>query len=93
MVGELTPHTLRRTVATAIDRGRGLDDAANVLGHAGTAVTTAHYIEKRRDAVVVGEEIQAILDAATTPTNPGTTGDNHARPTLTPQIELATASI
>ena len=80
MTGQLTPHTLRRTVATAIERGRGLDDAASVLGHAGTAVTTAHYIEKRRDAVVVGEEIQAIIDAAAAPTNPEATGDVHARP-------------
>lgn len=80
MTGQLTPHTLRRTVATAIERGRGVDDAASVLGHAGTAVTTAHYIEKRREAVVVGEEIQAIIDAAARQTNPETTADVHARP-------------
>lgn len=39
--------TMRRTVATVIDRATGAEDAAAQLGHAGTAVTERHYIAAR----------------------------------------------
>lgn len=41
-----TPHSLRRTVATRIERQYGSKQAAAQLGHSSDQVTTAHYIEK-----------------------------------------------
>ncbi|GAB3041888.1 tyrosine-type recombinase/integrase [Sediminivirga luteola] len=43
---DVTPHDLRATVATALDRAAGVDAAAGQLGHSSPAVTTRHYIEK-----------------------------------------------
>lgn len=52
--------TMRRTVATAIDRASGLEDAAAQLGHADTAVTARHYVAaKARRA----PDLTAILEA------------------------------
>ena len=41
---EVTPHTLRRTLATFLARKLGTREAADQLGHADPAVTLAHYI-------------------------------------------------
>jgi integrase len=46
----VTPHMMRKTVATVVDRERGTKEAASQLGHSGTAVTEAHYIEKTHRA-------------------------------------------
>ncbi|WP_298458147.1 tyrosine recombinase XerC [uncultured Cellulomonas sp.] len=40
----ITPRWYRRTGATVIARGLGLDAAAAVLGHTSTAVTQGHYV-------------------------------------------------
>jgi integrase len=45
-IGGVTPHAFRRTVATVVDRAAGIDLAAELLGHASTDITRAHYIEK-----------------------------------------------
>lgn len=42
----VTPHTLRRSAATAIDRVMGTDAAAAQLGHASPSVTGMHYVER-----------------------------------------------
>ncbi|MFI7583164.1 tyrosine-type recombinase/integrase [Kocuria sp. M1N1S27] len=54
----VTWHTFRRTVATLIDRSTGTDDAAAVLGHSGTAVTSKHYIQRAH----VAPDVSAALD-------------------------------
>lgn len=55
----VTWHTFRRTVATLIDRSTGTDDAAAVLGHSGTAVTSKHYVQRAH----VAPDVSAALDA------------------------------
>ncbi|MFC4242622.1 tyrosine-type recombinase/integrase [Gryllotalpicola reticulitermitis] len=45
-----TPHTLRRTAGTHIAREFGIAAAADTLGHASTATTVAHYIEREDEA-------------------------------------------
>lgn len=40
----ISPHTLRRTVATMVAHGDGLDAARDLLGHRHPSVTTRHYI-------------------------------------------------
>jgi integrase len=42
----VTPHTLRRSTATAIDRAKGTAAAAAQLGHASPSVTGFHYVER-----------------------------------------------
>ncbi len=44
----ITPRWYRRTGATVIARGIGVDAAATHLGHTSTAITEAHYIEPNR---------------------------------------------
>lgn len=41
---QLTPHTLRRTVATAVTREVGLEHASELLGHADTRITKRAYV-------------------------------------------------
>lgn len=40
----VTPHTLRRTLATFLAREIGTREAADQLGHTDPAVTLSHYI-------------------------------------------------
>lgn len=54
----VTPHTFRRTVATAIANGSDLNTAAAQLGHTGTAVTSRHYVQKTG----IAPDSTAILD-------------------------------
>lgn len=42
----VTPHTFRKTVATAVERARGSRAASSLLGHASEAVTNRHYIQR-----------------------------------------------
>jgi len=53
-----TPHRMRATVATWIDRLEGLDKASEQLGHGNTDVTAAHYV----DPVAQGPDVRLILD-------------------------------
>lgn len=57
----ITPHELRRTVATAVDTADGIRAAADVLGHADEAVTRRHYVEKRTLAPDVRETLDAFF--------------------------------
>ncbi len=43
----ITPHSFRRTVATAINGEANIDLAAELLGHSDSTITIRHYI--RRD--------------------------------------------
>ncbi len=60
-VGHVTPHAFRRTVATTIDRARGIQLAAELLGHTNTEITRIHYIEPN---VIVNPTTADILEAA-----------------------------
>ncbi|MEX5260397.1 tyrosine recombinase XerC [Kocuria sp. CPCC 205263] len=54
----VTPHTLRRAVATLIDRHTSTEDAAAQLGHNGTAVTSRHYVER----AALAPDLSAVLE-------------------------------
>lgn len=41
----VSPHTFRKTVGTALERGAGLAGAALQLGHTSEAVTRRHYVQ------------------------------------------------
>jgi len=41
---QLTPHTLRRSVATVVSRGLGLEHASELLGHSDTRITKSAYV-------------------------------------------------
>lgn len=41
---QLTPHTLRRSVATVVSRGLGLEQASVLLGHSDTRITKSAYV-------------------------------------------------
>lgn len=56
--GWVTPHSLRKTVATLVHRAADVDTAAAVLGHSGTAVTMNHYVEKLHRA----PDVTAVLE-------------------------------
>ncbi|MGW9111835.1 tyrosine-type recombinase/integrase [Microbacterium sp. NPDC055683] len=48
---QLTPHTLRRTVATAVSRAEDVTRAAELLAHANTKTTQRHYITPEVETV------------------------------------------
>lgn len=48
--GWVTPHSMRRTVATLIEREADAEVAAAQLGHTSSAVTRKHYIERAHQA-------------------------------------------
>lgn len=55
-----TPHSLRKTTATWIDRQSGTKDAAAVLGHAGVAITERFYVERAAVAPDMSTVLQAL---------------------------------
>lgn len=60
----VSPHTFRKTTATAIERVDGLGAASKVLGHSRSAVTAKHYIEASGVAPDVSETLQAFIESA-----------------------------
>ncbi|MFD3802008.1 tyrosine recombinase XerC [Kocuria palustris] len=60
----VTWHTFRKTVATLVDRSSGTEDAAAVLGHSGTAVTSKHYVQRASVAPDVSAALEVIADDA-----------------------------
>lgn len=54
----ITPHELRRTVATEVDRAHGTRAAADTLGHADESVTRRHYIQRE----TIAPDVRATLD-------------------------------
>ena len=63
----ITPRWYRRTGATVLARGIGVDAAATFLGHTSTAITQKHYIELD---TLVDQTPATILDRTLRPTDP-----------------------
>lgn len=57
----VTPHTLRRSVATILEGSVNIDAAAQQLGHADSRVTEAHYIEKHRQTADNAALLEGLL--------------------------------
>ncbi|MBW4042557.1 MAG: tyrosine-type recombinase/integrase [Acidobacteria bacterium] len=57
----VTPHLFRRSVATAVNDGAGINLAAQLLGHADPKITIQHYI---RRSEMVDPATAALLDRA-----------------------------
>lgn len=57
-LGWVTPHVFRKTVATVLDRETDLSTASAQLGHAGTGVTSRHYVER----AAMGPDVREVLD-------------------------------
>jgi integrase len=60
-----TPHTLRRTVGTAIAHEVSLDAAREQLGHAHPGVTAKYYVAKRK----LGPDVRGVMDQFFMPSN------------------------
>lgn len=56
-----TPHTLRKTVATVLDRDASAEVAAAQLGHSKLDMTRRHYIERGIDGPQVGDLLEQAL--------------------------------
>lgn len=54
----ITPHTFRKSVGTAVDRGADIAAAAKQLGHSNSMMTARHYIERP----AVGPDHRTILE-------------------------------
>ena len=61
---DITPHSFRRTSATLLANELGLQTAADVVGHASTSTTKAHYAESAR---TVRPEPAAVLQRLAPP--------------------------
>ena len=59
--GWVTPHTMRRTVATLLDASEGLREAADQLGHVSTDITERHYIQKSHRGPAVRAALGAMV--------------------------------
>lgn len=66
----VTPHVLRKTVATLVEREAGVRDSSLLLGHADTGVTGRHYVERLHDvpnvSAILGRLGPLIPDAQNT---------------------------
>ena len=54
----ITPHTFRKSVGTAVERGADIEAAAAQLGHSRSAVTAKHYVA----VAAVGPDHREILE-------------------------------
>jgi integrase len=63
-IGRVTPHMLRRTVATAVNDASDVGLAAELLGHTDPKITIRHYIRRSQ---AVNPATADILDAAFNP--------------------------
>lgn len=57
----LTPHTLRRTVATIVEQGADIRTASMLLGHSEIAVTERAYVRRGRIAPDTSHVLQGVL--------------------------------
>lgn len=55
----VTPHSFRRTVATVVRDGLGVEAAQRQLSHAQLATTEGHYVQR----VTAGPDIRAVLES------------------------------
>ena len=58
--GWATWRTFRKTVATLVDRASSTADAAAVLGHSGSAVTSRHYVQRASVAPNMSDALEAL---------------------------------
>lgn len=42
----VVPHSIRKSVVTAVERSIGLEAAAQQAGHSGSEITRRHYVER-----------------------------------------------
>lgn len=42
----MVPHSIRKSVVTAVERSIGLEAAAQQAGHSGSEITRRHYVER-----------------------------------------------
>lgn len=54
----MTPHSFRRTVATVVRDGLGVEAAQRQLSHTQFATTEGHYVQR----VTAGPDTRAVLD-------------------------------
>jgi integrase len=54
----VTPHSFRRTVATVVRDGLGVEAAQRQLSHAQLATTEGHYVQR----VTAGPDARAVLE-------------------------------
>lgn len=57
----LTPHTLRRTVATIVEAGADIRAASMLLGHSGIGVTERAYVRRGKIAPDTSHVLQGVL--------------------------------
>lgn len=66
----ITPHTLRRTYATLVAHGMGIDAAQESLGHSTPAVTQRAYVARR----TVAPDVTHLLDGLFATPDPSSAG-------------------
>lgn len=54
----MTPHSFRRSVATVVRDGLGVEAAQQQLSHAQLATTAEHYVQR----VTAGPDTRAVLE-------------------------------
>ena len=64
LTGLVHPHKLRHTVATLVQRDRGIEAAAALLGHSIKGVTGKHYVERISVAPDVSDVLQVFIEAS-----------------------------
>ncbi len=64
LTGLAHPHKLRHTVATLVQRDRGLEAAAALLGHQLRGVTGHNYVERISVAPDVSDVLQVFIEAS-----------------------------
>lgn len=64
LAGMVHPHKLRHTVATIVQRDRGLEAAAALLGHQLQGVTGKNYVERISVAPDVSGVLQVFIEAS-----------------------------
>ena len=62
----ITPYSFRRTVATVVRDGLGVEAAQQQLSHAQLATTETHYLQR----VTAGPDTRAVLDGWASNENP-----------------------
>jgi len=66
----VTPHTLRKTVATLVSEQVGSEEASRQLGHSSSQITLEHYIARPSVAADHTELLQAFADESTADQGP-----------------------
>ena len=60
----VTPHTLRRTVATAVYEATDSKTSSEQLGHGSEAITETHYIARKEQS---GPDVRHVLESFAPP--------------------------